>query len=58
MNFMARKRKPKQFRAVQVVKEMARERVGAPPVGKVVPHKKKNPEKHKATLEKLLNEQG
>ncbi|MFY9743747.1 MAG: hypothetical protein WA252_02175 [Candidatus Sulfotelmatobacter sp.] len=55
---MARKRKPKQFRAVQVVKEMARERVGAPPVGKVVPHKKKNPEKHKATLEKLLNEQG
>lgn len=42
----------------QVVKEMARERVGAPPVGKVVPHKKKNPEKHKATLEKLLNEQG
>jgi hypothetical protein len=58
MNFMARKRKPKQFRAVQVVKEMARERVGAPPVGKVVPHKKKNPEKHKATLEKLLDEQG
>ncbi|MGC1227320.1 MAG: hypothetical protein WA859_12630 [Candidatus Sulfotelmatobacter sp.] len=55
---MARKRKPKQFRAVQVVKETARERVGAPPVGKVVPHKKKNPEKHKATLEKLLDEQG
>ncbi len=56
MNFMARKKKPKKFDAVQVVKEMARERVGAPPAEKVVPHKKKNPEKHKATLEKLLGE--
>ena len=57
MNFMARKKKPKKFDAVQVVKQMARERVGAPPVEKIVPHKKKNPEKHKPTLEKLLEEE-
>jgi hypothetical protein len=54
---MARKKKAKQFRAVQAVKELARERMGAPPVAKVVPHKKKYPVKHKATLEKLLNEE-
>ena len=57
MNSMARKKKPKQFRAVQVVKEMARERVGAPPAEKVVPHKRKTPEKHKVTLGKLLQDQ-
>ena len=39
------------------VKELARERMGAPPAAKVVPHKKKYPVKHKATLEKLLNEE-
>jgi hypothetical protein len=58
MNFMARKRKTKPFRAVQAVKEMARERVGPPPAQKVVPHnKKRNSEKHKTTLGKLLEEQ-
>jgi hypothetical protein len=56
MNYMARKRKPKKFRAVQMIKEMARERVGAPPMEKIVPHKKENPEKHKATMGKLLGE--
>ena len=53
---MARKKKAKKFRAVQAVKELARERVGPPPVEKVVPHKKKNQEKHKPTLGKLLQE--
>ena len=53
---MARKKKAKQFRAVQAVKELARERVGAPPPAKVVPHKKKDPEKHKTTLRKMLAE--
>ena len=53
---MAPKKKAKKFRAVQAIKELARERVGAPPVGKVVPHKKKNQEKHKPTLGKLLQE--
>ncbi|MGA6983571.1 MAG: hypothetical protein WCC95_16140 [Candidatus Sulfotelmatobacter sp.] len=53
---MARKKKVKRFQAVQAVKELARERLGAPPGEKVVPHKKKNPAKHKATLGKLLGE--
>jgi hypothetical protein len=53
---MARKRKRKPFRAVTAVKEMARERVGRPPVEKIVVEKKKKPEKHKPTLGKLLGE--
>jgi hypothetical protein len=53
---MARKKKVKRFAAVQAVKELARERLGAPPTEKVVPHKNKKAEKHKPTLEKLLNE--
>jgi len=53
---MARKKKVKRFRAVQAVKELARERMGAPPAEKVVPHKNKKQEKHKPTLEKLLSE--
>jgi hypothetical protein len=56
MNVMARKKKARRFGAVQAVKELARERVGAPPAAKVVPHKNKNPAKHKATLGKLLEE--
>jgi hypothetical protein len=52
---MARKKKVKRFRAVQAVKELARERMGAPPAEKVVPHKNKNPDKHKQTLGKLLD---
>jgi hypothetical protein len=54
---MARKKKVKRFDAVQAVKELARERVGAPPVEKVVPHKNRKADKHKATLGKLLEEQ-
>jgi hypothetical protein len=53
---VARKKKVKRFTAVQAVKELARERLGAPPTGKVVPHKNKKAEKHKPTLEKLLDE--
>jgi hypothetical protein len=53
---MARRKKVKQFRAVQAVKELARERIGAPPTEKVVPHKNKKPEKHKPTLRNLLDE--
>ena len=51
---MARKKKVKRFRAVTAVKELARERVGAPPVEKIVIEKTKKPEKHKTTLSKLL----
>lgn len=53
---MVRRKKVKRFRAVQAVKELARERMGAPPPEKVVPHKNKKQEKHKATLGKLLGE--
>jgi len=53
---MARKKKVKRFQAVTAVKELARERVGAPPAGQVVVEKKKKPEKHKPTLGKLLAE--
>jgi hypothetical protein len=53
---MARKKKVKRFGAVQAVKELARERMGAPPSGKVVPHKNNKAAKHKATLGKLLGE--
>ena len=53
---MARKKKVKRFSAVTAVKELARERVGSPPAEKIVLEKKKKPEKHKPTLEKLLNE--
>jgi hypothetical protein len=54
---MARRRKRKPFRAVTVVKELARERVGPPPAEKIVVEKKKKPEKHKPTLSKLLGEE-
>ena len=53
---MTRKKKPKRFRAVKAVKELARERVGTPPPEKIVIEKKKKPEKHKPTLERLLKD--
>ena len=54
---MARKKKKKPFRAVTVVKEMARERIGTPPPTQVVPDQKKwKKERHKPTLGKLLDE--
>lgn len=56
MKFMGRKKKVKRFGAVQAVKELARERMGTPPAAKVVPHKNKKADKHKATLGKLLDE--
>jgi hypothetical protein len=51
-----RKKKLKPFRAVNAVKALARERVGAPPAARIVLEKKKKPEKHKPTLGKLLGE--
>jgi hypothetical protein len=53
---MPRKKKVKVFRAVKAVKEMARDRIGAPKTEQVVPHKKKAPEKHKPTLGILLSD--
>jgi hypothetical protein len=56
MCVMARKKKTKRFEAVKAVKELARERVGTPPVEKVVAEKKRKMAKHKPTLKKLLEE--
>jgi hypothetical protein len=53
---MPRKRKPRKFSAVEAVKALARERIGAPPSEKIVPDGKKKTAKHKVTLEKLLEE--
>jgi hypothetical protein len=53
---VARKKKIKRFRAVTAVKDLARERIGAPPAGKIVVEKKKKPEKHKPTMSNLLDE--
>jgi hypothetical protein len=51
------KRKKKRFDVTKAVKAAAREQIGAPPVARIVPDKKKRPaERHKATLGKLLRE--
>jgi len=56
---MARSKKKKPFRAVTAVKALARERIGEPRPGQVVPDRKKKTkelEKHKPTLGRLLEE--
>ena len=54
---MAKRRKRKTFRAVKAVKELAREKIGAPPATRRVPDRKKGRrEKHKPTLGRLLAE--
>jgi hypothetical protein len=53
---MARKKKVKRFRAVEAVKALARERIGAPKASQVVIDRTKKKEKHKPTLGKLLDE--
>jgi hypothetical protein len=58
---MARKKKPKPFRAVKAVKELARERIGATRPEQVAPDGKKRAkgsEKHKVTLGRLLEGAG
>ena len=53
-----KKKKKKTFRAVSVVKEMARERIGTPPPTQVVPDRKKQKkEKYKPTIGELLKEE-
>ena len=55
---MGRRKKPKPFRAVKAVKAAAREKLGAPPVTRRVPDRKKQRrEKHKPTLGRLLSEE-
>ncbi len=58
MKSVAKKKKTKRFSAVATVKAMARERIGEPPVSRVVPDRKKNvSEKHKPTVGKLMLEE-
>jgi len=58
----AKRKKPKPFRAVTAVKAMARALVGPPPPTRRVPgiHEKEaaRREKHKPTLQRLINEEG
>ncbi|HKD03443.1 MAG TPA: hypothetical protein VKB77_13480 [Terriglobales bacterium] len=55
---MPKKKKLKRFRAVTAVKELARERIGNVPTGRVVPGRKKNKTvKHKETLGKMLSQE-
>jgi hypothetical protein len=47
---MAKKRARKKFTAANEARRRAREIVGAPPVGRVVPDKRRKPLKHKKKL--------
>jgi hypothetical protein len=50
------KKKQKKFRADKIVREMARERIGAPPGSRVVPDLKKKVQTRKPTTKELLDE--
>ena len=52
-----KKKRKKVFSAATAVREMARERVGSPRPSQLVPEKKRKPEKYKATLGKLMQEE-
>jgi len=58
---MAKKKKPKPFRAVTAVKAMAREAVGQPPATRRDPDTKKQAKakavKHKPTLGRMLSQE-
>jgi hypothetical protein len=52
---MAKKKKVKPFKAVKAVKEMARERIGAPPPSRSVPNRKtRSVEKYRSTLGRMI----
>ncbi|HEY1465221.1 MAG TPA: hypothetical protein VGF44_17535 [Terriglobales bacterium] len=57
---MPKKKKVKRFRAVEAVKALARERIGAPQAGRVIPDRKKksaSAAKYKPTLAKFLTDE-
>jgi hypothetical protein len=57
MGTKKKKKIPKRFTAIEAVKTMARAQIGEPPASRIVPdRKKRRAEKHKPTLEKLLDE--
>jgi len=54
---LAKRKKPKPFRAVEAVKAAAREKIGTPPPTRRVPDaKKESREKHKPTLNNWLRD--
>lgn len=56
---MAGRKKKAKFRSLTAVKELARERIGMPPPSRIAANQKKKAkrqEKHKPTLERLLEE--
>ncbi|MBV9179827.1 MAG: hypothetical protein JO356_00830 [Acidobacteria bacterium] len=58
---MAKKKRQKRFQAIVAVKALARERLGSPPPGRVSEDDKKKKarsEKHKLTLDRLLDPEG
>jgi hypothetical protein len=58
MMAMAKKKKLKKFRKVEAVKALARERVGSVPSSRMIPDRRERvKEKHKITLDKLLEQQ-
>jgi hypothetical protein len=55
--FVPKKKKPKPFRATTAVKAMARTAIGTPPPVKRKESKKRaKPEKHRATMGRLLSD--
>jgi len=55
---LAKRKKPKPFRAVDAVKAAAREKIGSPPPTRREPDlKKESRQKHKPTLGKLLGDE-
>jgi hypothetical protein len=50
------KKKQKRFQATKIVKEMARDRIGAPPASRVVLDRKKKAENHKPSTKELLDQ--
>ena len=55
---LAKRKKPKPFRAVDAVKAAAREKIGSPPPTRRERNvKKEDREKHKPTLGKLLEDE-
>jgi hypothetical protein len=56
MGMFMPKKKPKKFRADKLVREMARERIGAPPASRVVPDRKKKTQDHKPSTKELLDD--
>jgi hypothetical protein len=56
MRIMPKKKKVKKFRAVETVKAMARERIGAPKPSRIVLDRKKKEARRKPRLGEMLED--